>query len=87
VKMPPSIPSVDRSRREFHSRKGHRNRTRKVLQSYPYIVNLPTSLRIEFPGAIYHLTSRRSARQKIYQDHADPETFLISLSHVVDRYA
>jgi len=45
------------------------------------------SLRIEFPGAIYHLTSRGNARQKIYRDNADRETFSITLSHVVDRYA
>ncbi|MFQ5597873.1 MAG: transposase, partial [Nitrospiria bacterium] len=44
-------------------------------------------MRIEFPGAVYHLTSRGNARQNIYRDDADRETFLTSLSHVVDRFS
>ncbi len=43
-------------------------------------------LRIEFSGAVYHLTSRGNARQLIYGDDHDRETFLTSLSHVVDRF-
>lgn len=44
-------------------------------------------LRIEFPGAIYHVTSRGNARQRIYRDDGDRERFLSILAHVVDRYA
>jgi putative transposase len=43
-------------------------------------------LRIEFPGAVYHVTSRGNARQKIYRDSPDREQFLSTLAHVVHRY-
>lgn len=43
-------------------------------------------LRIEFPGAVYHVTGRGNARQRIYRDDDDREQFLSVLSHVVDRY-
>jgi REP element-mobilizing transposase RayT len=43
-------------------------------------------LRIEFPGAVYHVTGRGNARQRIYRDDEDREQFLSILSHVVDRY-
>jgi hypothetical protein len=33
-------------------------------------------LRLEFPGAVYHLTSRGNARQKIFLTDADRELFL-----------
>ena len=33
-------------------------------------------LRIEFPGAYYHLMNRGSARQEIFTDRMDRETFL-----------
>jgi hypothetical protein len=32
--------------------------------------------RLEFPGALYHLTSRGNARKAIFHDHADRERFL-----------
>jgi hypothetical protein len=41
---------------------------------------------IEFPGAVYHVTGRGNARQRIYRDDHDREQFLSVLSHVVDRY-
>lgn len=44
-------------------------------------------LRIEIPGAVYHVTGRGNARQRIYRDDEDRERFLAILSHVVDRYA
>ena len=34
-------------------------------------------LRLEFPGAVYHLTSRGNARQKIFFTDADRELFLL----------
>ena len=43
-------------------------------------------LRIEYPGAIYHITSRGNARQPIYKDDKDRETFLELLGSVVKRY-
>jgi putative transposase len=43
-------------------------------------------LRLEFPGAIYHLTSRGNARQKIFFSDADRQLFLDILSGVVGRY-
>jgi putative transposase len=33
-------------------------------------------LRIEFPGALYHVTSRGNACLKIFLDDEDRETFL-----------
>ena len=43
-------------------------------------------LRLEFAGAIYHLTSRGNDRQKIFFTDADRELFLNTLSGVVSRY-
>ena len=43
-------------------------------------------LRLAFPGAIYHVTSRGNARAAIYTDDADRMTFLALLTQVVHRY-
>ncbi|MGH7826702.1 MAG: transposase [Candidatus Binatia bacterium] len=43
-------------------------------------------LRLEFPGAIYHLTSRGNARQKMFFGDGDRELFLNILARVVSRY-
>lgn len=43
-------------------------------------------LRLEFPGAVYHVTSRGNARQNIVQDNCDRSQFLTLLAHVLDRY-
>lgn len=43
-------------------------------------------LRIEFPGAIYHVTSRGNARRKIFLDDADREAFLATLAWVIERF-
>jgi len=43
-------------------------------------------LRIEFPGAVYHVTGRGNARQHIYRDDDDRKQFFSVLSHVVNRY-
>ena len=43
-------------------------------------------LRIEYPGAIYHVTSRGNARLPIYQDYRDRLSFLSVLKDVVERY-
>jgi REP element-mobilizing transposase RayT len=33
-------------------------------------------LRIEYPGAVYHVTSRGDARRKIFMDNTDRQQFL-----------
>lgn len=43
-------------------------------------------LRIEFPGAVYHVTSRGNALQDIYVDDTDREAFLDVLAQVVERF-
>jgi putative transposase len=43
-------------------------------------------LRHQYAGAVYHLTSRGNARQKIFLDDTDREKFLGVLSEVVSRY-
>ncbi len=43
-------------------------------------------LRITFPGAIYHLTSRGNAQAAIYADDADRRAFLDLLTQIVQRY-
>lgn len=43
-------------------------------------------LRIEYPGAVYHITARGNARQEIYLDDADRQLFLDVLASTVDRY-
>ncbi|MDT8375163.1 MAG: transposase [Mariprofundaceae bacterium] len=43
-------------------------------------------LRIEFEGAVYHVTSRGNARDDIYLADGDREMFLDTLAHVVERF-
>ena len=43
-------------------------------------------LRLEFPGAVYHVTSRGNARQAILLDKDDWQSFLGVLSSVVARF-
>ncbi len=43
-------------------------------------------LRLEFPGAIYHLTSRGNAQAPVFLDDADRRAFLGILADTVDRY-
>jgi len=43
-------------------------------------------LRIEFPGAVYHVTSRGNARQAIFIDDEDRGRFLDVLSMVGERF-
>jgi len=43
-------------------------------------------LRIEFPGAIYHVISRGNASQIIYEDDVDRRNFLEILSSAIQRY-
>ncbi len=43
-------------------------------------------LRIEFPGALYHVTARGNRRQAIYEDDADRQLFLSVLGDVVENF-
>jgi len=43
-------------------------------------------LRIEYPGALYHVTARGNRRETIYEDDHDRLAFLEVLSQVVDRF-
>jgi len=43
-------------------------------------------LRIEYPNAVYHVTSRGNARNKIFLDDHDRDNFLSVLNAVVKRY-
>ena len=43
-------------------------------------------LRIEFSGALYHVTSRGNARQAIYISNDDRQQFLTLLQNTVERY-
>jgi len=43
-------------------------------------------LRIEYPGAVYHVTSRGDGREDIYLTDQDREQFLEVLAHVIDRH-
>ncbi|MGA7876611.1 MAG: transposase, partial [Desulfoferrobacter sp.] len=44
------------------------------------------SLRIEYPGAVYHVTSRGNARADIFLSDADRWTFLDVLATTVEKY-
>lgn len=43
-------------------------------------------LRIEYPGALYHLTSRGDRQEDVFLDDADREEFLSVLGSVVERF-
>lgn len=43
-------------------------------------------LRIEYAGAVYHVTSRGNARKKVFLDDTDRAEFLATLGWVVERF-
>jgi putative transposase len=44
-------------------------------------------LRIEYPGAVYHITSRGNDKNPLFKDDQDRETFLNALGHLMtNRY-
>ncbi len=43
-------------------------------------------LRIEFPGAIYHVTSREDRREPIFEDDTDRDAFLAVLGRTLPRF-
>jgi putative transposase len=43
-------------------------------------------LRIEYPGAVYHITSRGNEKKPVFKDDHDRDNFLNALQHVNKRY-
>ncbi|HUJ16831.1 MAG TPA: transposase [Nitrospirota bacterium] len=43
-------------------------------------------LRIEYPGAVYHVTARGNEKKPVFKDDADRLNFLNTLQHVNKRY-
>ena len=43
-------------------------------------------LRIKFPNAIYHVTSRGDRRESIYRDDVDRKAQLETIAHAMDRF-
>ena len=43
-------------------------------------------LRIEFPGAVYHVTSRGNERKAIFRDDQDRKMFLDTVKDVTFQY-
>ena len=43
-------------------------------------------LRIEYDGALYHVTSRGNERKAIFRDDADRQLFLNTLAQVIERF-
>jgi len=43
-------------------------------------------IRIEYPGAVYHVTSRGNDRQAVYETKADRYKFLSLLEQACKRY-
>jgi putative transposase len=43
-------------------------------------------LRLEFPGALYHVTARGDRREPIFEDEADREELLTIFRHALDRF-
>lgn len=56
------------------------------MKFFYYVAFMARPLRIEFPGAIYHVTSRGNKKEKIFKNNRDREVFLKILSSVVKRY-
>ena len=43
-------------------------------------------LRIEFPGALYHVTARGDRQESIYEDDEDRRAYLDILGDIVERF-
>ncbi|HTG01923.1 MAG TPA: transposase [Nitrospirota bacterium] len=43
-------------------------------------------LRIEYPGAVYHITSRGNEKKPVFKDDEDRRNFLNTLRHVNKKY-
>jgi len=45
------------------------------------------ALRLQFNGAVYHITSRGNARQDVFLSVQDRKKFLEILAHSISRYS
>ncbi len=54
--------------------------------SVPKITDMSRPIRIEFPGAVYHITSRSNVGQSVFCCNADREIFLSALGMVTRRF-
>ena len=43
-------------------------------------------LRVEYPGAIYHVTLRGNGKMKVFKGYRDRERFLLRLSESANTY-
>jgi len=69
-----------------HAR-GHTHGVRSCLLHPPDLsCRQSRPLRIEFPGAIYHVTSRGNRREPIYLDDGDRAAWLDVLAHAMQRF-
>jgi putative transposase len=57
-----------------------------LSRSSLYGGSMARPLRIEYPGAVYHITSRGNARMVIFEDNYDRTVFLHILEEVIKRY-
>jgi putative transposase len=46
---------------------------------------VPRKLRVQYPGAIYHLMNRGDRRQEIFQDDPDRHRFLKTLAEACEK--
>ncbi|KFD40736.1 hypothetical protein DK28_0201130 [Peptococcaceae bacterium SCADC1_2_3] len=58
----------------------------KYKKLFIIIYHMARPLRIEYLGAVYHITTRGNAKLKIFSDDRDRECFLSVLGSVIKRY-
>lgn len=58
----------------------------KLSRQFVEVLKMARPLRIEFPGAIYHVTSRGDRREFIVLDDDDREDLLIVLGQLLHRF-
>ena len=51
-----------------------------LIAAGPYYTSMPRKLRIEYPGAMYHVMSRGDRQEKIFLDDVDRQDFLKTLA-------
>jgi putative transposase len=44
------------------------------------LIGMPRQLRLEYPGAIYHVMNRGDRREPIFKDDFDRKRFVVTLS-------
>lgn len=78
---------IEKIERKIEGPKNRENRG-SGLKSEPPSHNpaMIRPLRIEFPGAVYHVTSRGDRREAIYEDDADAALFLNILGQACERF-